>query len=92
MSNKTEEQLFQAAEAQRLLDNPLIKAFFVELDAGIIDRKRMTPLEEDGLQRKLDMLLIVSGKFQRMFEEHIITGKLARQRLKDKTLFNRKGL
>ena len=79
-----EQQKRNAVLAQQVLDNPMIKEFFLAYRADILDKftgtKYKDTQERDELWRKMQTL----DNFEKHFKHYVETGKLAEATLADK--------
>lgn len=82
-----EQEQIRAAKAAQLLEEPLIKAAFDEIERAVVDNIETCPIEAPELRAQLCMMLAVNRKFRRIFQSHLETGKMASLTLERKKKF-----
>ena len=74
-------------EAQRIMDEPLVKDAFEKIETGLIDAMKLCPMADRDTQHELVLTMQLLHKFKGIFHEHIQTGKLAQ--MQEETLSSR---
>lgn len=72
-----DEEIRRGHEAQRLLDEPLLKEAFKLTETGIVDAMRRVPMGDQVSQQTLILSLQVLAKVRGYMIEAIQTGQLA---------------
>ena len=72
-----EQEIVKAGDAERILNDPLVKDALDEMEAAVVDRIAICPPENTNLQQKLCMMLGVVRSFRQIFRTHMDTGRLA---------------
>lgn len=78
-------ELARADRAKELLDNPLLKSAFDDLEAALLKAKEVTTDEKQIMQ--LHLMFVCNRKIQNLLRAHIDTGKLAAIQLEEKRKF-----
>ncbi len=71
----------RAAEAQHVLENPLFKAAFDEMRAGIINQIHIVAVNDVETQHELVLMLQLLESIKGRIEQHIHTGSFEKQQL-----------
>ena len=64
-------------EAQRILEEPLVKEALDKIEAGVIEAMKLCPIADTSTQHELVLTLQLHHRFKSMFLEIMQTGKLA---------------
>lgn len=65
-------------EAERVLNEPLLKEAFEQVEKGIVEAMKRVPMGDTKTQHELVLTLQLLGKVKGYIEEVVQTGKLAR--------------
>lgn len=65
-------------EAERVLNEPLLKEAFESVERGLVDAMKRVPMGDTKTQHELVLTLQLLGKVKGYIEEVVQTGKLAR--------------
>lgn len=76
-----EEKVLRGHEAQRILDNELVKEAFEKAEKDLFDAWAACAIKDAETQHELKLLLMSAKKFKAIFEGYIQTGKLAQDQL-----------
>lgn len=74
---KQDEEIRRGLEAQRLMDEPLMKEAFERIEAAIIDAMKRVTLSDERSQQTLILTLQVLSKVRGHMIETMQTGRLA---------------
>ncbi len=77
MTTSTDDEIRQGREARQLLENPLIKKAFDNIESGLIDKMRQVAMADIDTQHELVLSLQLLGTLRRQFTTVIETGKMA---------------
>lgn len=64
-------------EAQRLMDEPLIREAFEKIETGLIDSMKLCPMADRDTQHELVLTMQLLHRFRGLFLEIMQSGKLA---------------
>jgi hypothetical protein len=70
-------EIDRGREAQRIMDEPMIKEAFDKIESGVIQSMRLCPMADKETQHQLVLTLQILGNFKGVFQEVMATGKLA---------------
>jgi hypothetical protein len=73
-----DEQIRRGHEAERLMNEPLLKEAFERVEAGVVDAMKRCKLGDHNTQHELVLMLQLTNKVKSIVQEHIQTGKLAK--------------
>lgn len=73
-----DEEIRRANEAERLMNEPLLKEAFDSIEAGIFSAMRQVKLSDEKTQHELILMLQLHNRLKGVFQTHMETGKLAR--------------
>ena len=73
----------RAAEAQQLIDNPMLQEAFSAVREGLIEAIEINPLTDDLLRDKLMLSLQLLRHIRTHLEDYIISGKLSKRITED---------
>ena len=73
-----EQEIRRGFEAERLMEEPLLKEAFTAIEARIVDELKRVNVGSRDMQRDLIVTLQLLNGLKRHIAEHIDTGKLAR--------------
>jgi len=76
-----EEEIIRSNEAERLMNEPMVKEALEKIEAGLLDSMKRCPLGDIETQHRLVLTLQLLGNFKGHFQEAMTTGKLARQQI-----------
>lgn len=76
-SGSLEQQVIDADEARRLLENPILKEAFAGVKSGIITAMQNAPMGDEKTHNRLVISLQVLNQIEKNITEKILTGKLA---------------
>lgn len=79
-----EQEVIRASSAERILNDPIVKEAFTDIEKDIVDRIALCPVVDSVSREKLCMMLSSLRMFKSVFESHIQTGKMAEFQLKEK--------
>ena len=85
-------ELDRAGRAKAILNTPIIKESFEELERYLIEGLIATAADDSAKREKLHMMLVYGRKWRNTFETLVETGKMAEIQLAEKRkfkLFNR---
>lgn len=72
-----EEEIRRGYEAARLLDEPLLKTAFADIERGLVDALKSNALADKELEREIVRSLQVLAKVQNHIAGHVTTGKMS---------------
>lgn len=72
-----EQQVIDADEARRLIENPVLKEAFAGVKSGIIAAMQNAPMGDERTHNRLVISLQVLNQIEKNITEKIQTGKLA---------------
>lgn len=78
-----EQQMIDADEAKRLIDNPVFKEAFQGVKSGIISAMESAPMGDEKTHNRLVIALQILGQIEKNITEKIQTGKLAEIEIKE---------
>ncbi len=85
---KRREELERADRAKALLDNPMLKTAFDDVEKEILAGMEQT--HDEVLVRKLHVMFVLNRKLQNILKSHVETGRMASLQLQEKqSLFKR---
>lgn len=91
-----QDKTVRAAQAQQLLDNPLLQEALTQIEDQLVSRIKKTEFDgseqNERYREKLNLALYVQGKFKSYLQQVVNTGKLKQAELDRKSTLNRKGL
>jgi hypothetical protein len=87
--DKTQEEIVRGAEADRLINHPLINEFFTKAREGIVDSMESSPLGDDKTHNRLVIALQVLGQIEKSFKDVIATGKMASIQVQEASLVDK---
>lgn len=70
-------EIDRGREAQRLMEEPLIKEAFERIESGVIQSMKLVPMADKETQHQLVLTLQILSNFKGVFQEIMATGKLA---------------
>lgn len=73
-----DQEIRDGHEAQRLLDNPLFKKAFDNIESGLIDRMRFVPMADIDTQHELVLSLQLLNQIKKQVITVVQTGTLAK--------------
>lgn len=79
-----ERELDRAVSSEQILNNPLIKEAFLDIEKDIVDRIAICDVRDSQIREKLCLMLTSLRLFRSVFETHIQTGKMAAMTLEQK--------
>ena len=74
-------------DAQRIMEEPLVKEAFDRIESGLIESMKLCPMSDRDTQHELILTMQLAHKFKAIFLEIMQTGRLAQ--MQDDTLQNR---
>lgn len=72
-----DQQLIDADEAKRLIENPILQEAFSGVRDGIITAMQSAPMGDERTHNRLVIALQILGQIEKNIKEKIQTGKLA---------------
>lgn len=75
--NKIDQEIREARDAARVLNDPLFVEAFDKIERGIISAMKQAKLGDRDTQHELVLTLQLLGRLRGSFEEAIQTGKMA---------------
>ena len=84
-----DEQIRRGQEAARVLDEPLLKAAFADVERGLVSAMRMAKVSDRDTHHELVLSLQILGRIKGAIEYHVQTGKLAEAEKEKQTLAQR---
>ena len=84
MDKQEQECLNRAGEAQKLMDNPLMQAFFVDLEGFLKEALWECPVEDEKSIRDLKNKSYYLKLFRQTLENYISMGKLIKEEINPK--------
>lgn len=70
-----------AAEAQAILNSPLVQEFFTKAEASMMAQWKTTPDDAVDARERLYALIKILGNFKAHFDGYVINGKFAEYEL-----------
>jgi hypothetical protein len=74
-------------EAQRLMDEPMVKEAFEKIEHGLIESMKLCPMADRDTQHELVLTMQLLHRFRGIFLETMQTGKLAQ--MQEETMSHR---
>lgn len=91
--DNSEQEYYKAQEAKQLLENPLLREAFAELESDIIQTIKESPAYgDDDMAMRRVLFLQLLGKLKEVFEGYIKDGEIAEYNLKERGFFNKSGI
>lgn len=82
----------KAAAARRILEDPAYQEAVNQVKEAIVAQLENCPIKDDDLKQKLVTMLQLHKQYQRVLWNTVESGRVADEMLKNKSLFNRKGI
>lgn len=82
-SSSLEQQMIDADEAKRIIDNPVFKEALQGVKSGIITAMESAPMGDEKTHNRLVIALQILGQIEKNITEKIQTGKLAEIEIKE---------
>lgn len=76
--NNVEAEIQKANEAERLLNEPIMKAAFLGIESGLVENLKRVPMGDTATQHELVLTLQLLEKLKGHFLTIMQTGKMAR--------------
>lgn len=73
-----EEEIRKGMDAERLLNEPLMKQAFIGIESQLVEALKSVPMGDSKTQHELVLTLQLLGKLKRHFLTIMETGKMAR--------------
>ena len=80
---KLEEDTRLSAEAQRILESPLVDKFFKDMETKGVEMWKESVAEDIDGRERLYAFMKLTGNFKKFFEKCIVDGKIAEKELAD---------
>lgn len=80
------EEIRRGAEAERLLENPLLIECFEKIQDGIIQAMNGSALGDSETHHRLVIAMQLKNQLERQLKDIATTGKMAKLQVKDGTL------
>ncbi len=77
------EELRRGAEAERLLENPLLQECFTKIRDGIIQSMNSSAFGDDQTHHHLVIALQLASQIEKQLRDIAATGRMAKLQLKD---------
>lgn len=81
----TQEEIRRGAEADRLLENPLLQECFTKIRDGILQAMQDSAFGDDKTHHHLVIALQLAGQIEKQLKDTAATGRMAKLQLKDKS-------
>lgn len=78
-----QEEVTQGEAAKQLLDNPLLKAAFDEVEKNLVRTIKASPLGDEKTHNRLAIALQLLQQIEKAITIHIETGKMAQMQVND---------
>jgi hypothetical protein len=72
-----QDEIARGHDAERLLNDPMLKEAFSKVETGIVDGLKQTPIGDRDTQHELTLCLQLLGRVKKNLEEVATTGKFA---------------
>jgi len=82
---KRYQEIERADRAKALLENPLLRAAFADVEKEILANLENT--HDDAIVRKLHVMFVCNRKIENILRAHVQTGKLAAFQIEEKRKF-----
>ena len=79
----TQEEIRRGAEADRLLENPLLQECFTKIRDGILTAMQSSAFGDEASHHHLVIALQLSGQIEKQLKDIASTGRMAKLQLKD---------
>ncbi len=79
------EELRRGAEAERLLENPLLQECFTKIRDGIIQSMNASAFGDESSHHHLVIALQLATQIEKQLQDIATTGRMAKLQLKDST-------
>ena len=76
-------QTLQAGEAQSLLSNPVLVAWFRDSESSAFNVLDALPLSDSTARERLTLMIVLIRKLKTALEEYVANGKFAADRLNE---------
>ena len=92
MAESLEQEIVRAGDAERILNDPVVRDALNEMESAVVDRIAICPPENVNLQQKLCMMLGVVRSFRSILQTHLETGRLAMEQFEQQKKTKRFGI